>query len=158
MIEVSSDILFYCVIGLGLLVAILFIWIGTLSSRLKKFTTGKDGKNLEKIMLDIIEASALLHEEQENAQKQRAVIEQKLQQSIRGVGVIRFNPFKDSGGNQSFACALLNESGDGAVISTLFSRERMSIFAKPITNFSSEHTLSEEETQAIEKAHSDLDK
>lgn len=56
------------------------------------------------------------------------------------------------GSKQSFATALLNEHGDGVVISTLYSRERTSVFAKPIKKFDSEYELTPEETQALTEA------
>ena len=67
---------------------------------------------------------------------------------------VRFNPFKGTGagGNQSFATALLNENGDGVVLSSLYSRERVSVYAKPVQKFSSEYELSGEEKQAIKSA------
>ncbi|NIT70429.1 DUF4446 family protein, partial [candidate division KSB1 bacterium] len=58
-----------------------------------------------------------------------------------GVGTVRFNPFKGTGGGQSFAAAFLSEHGNGVVISTLYSRERVSVFAKPIQSFASEYEL-----------------
>ena len=76
----------------------------------------------------------------------------KLKKSIRGLEIIRFNPFPDQGSNQSFAIGMLNEEGDGVVFSSLYSRERMSIFAKPIKNNKSEYELSTEEKEALEKA------
>ena len=85
-------------------------------------------------------------------------INQKLQKSIRGVETVRFNPFKDSGSNQSFATAFLNEEGDGVVISSLYSRERVSIFAKPVKHLVSSYELSEEERGALQNAKDSLGK
>jgi hypothetical protein len=65
---------------------------------------------------------------------------------------IRFNPFPDQGSNQSFAIGLLNEEKDGVVISSLYSRERMSVFAKPIKNGKSDYELTQEEKEALQKA------
>ena len=55
-----------------------------------------------------------------------------MKKASRGFETIRFNPFPDQGSNQSFAVGMVNEDGDGVVFSSLYSRERMSIFAKPI--------------------------
>ncbi len=81
-------------------------------------------------------------------------VESRLKQSIRGLHTVRFNPFKGdgSGGAQSFATALVNDHGDGVVLSSLCSRDRMSIFSKPIKSFSSEFELTEEERTALSKA------
>jgi hypothetical protein len=65
--------------------------------------------------------------------------------------MVRFNPFEDAGSNQSFAIGLLNEQGDGVVVSSLYARERMSVFAKPIQQHNSSHELTTEEYSVIQK-------
>ena len=65
---------------------------------------------------------------------------------------MRYNAFADVGGKQSFATAILSEDGNGVVISSMYSRERVNVYAKPINNFSSEYELSKEEVQAIKEA------
>ncbi|MEK7113754.1 MAG: DUF4446 family protein, partial [Patescibacteria group bacterium] len=87
-----------------------------------------------------------------NIESELATINNKLKKSIRGLETIRYNPFPDQGGNQSFALGILNEDGDGVVISSLYSRERMSVFAKPIKNGTSEYELTGEEKEVLEKA------
>jgi len=72
--------------------------------------------------------------------------------SLQKVGVIRFNPFQDSGGDQSFAIALLDQRGSGVVVSSLHGRAETRIFAKQVTNGRSTHSLSDEEQQAIREA------
>ena len=72
--------------------------------------------------------------------------------ALQRVGVVRYNPFQDSGGDQSFALALLDHAGTGIVISSLHGRAETRIFAKQIENGRSVHSLSEEEQQAIRAA------
>jgi hypothetical protein len=73
--------------------------------------------------------------------------------SITKVGVVRFNPFKDTGGDQSFAIALMDSNNNGLVISSLYSREGTRIYTKPIEAAKSiNYNLSEEEQEAISKA------
>jgi len=72
--------------------------------------------------------------------------------SVQKVGVVRFNPFKDTGGDQSFAIALLDASDSGLVISSLYTRDGVRVFSKAIEKGKSKYQLSEEEKQAIEKA------
>ena len=76
----------------------------------------------------------------------------RLRKSIRGVETVRFNPFPDQGSNQSFAIGMVDETGDGVVLSSLYARERMSIFAKPVKGGKSEYELTEEEKEALWKA------
>jgi len=72
--------------------------------------------------------------------------------SLQKVGVVRFNPFQDSGGDQSFAIAMLDQRGSGVVVSSLHGRAETRIFAKQVTNGRSTHSLSDEEQQAIREA------
>jgi len=73
-------------------------------------------------------------------------------QSIQKIGLVRFNPFKDTGGNQSFAIALLDAHKNGLVISSLYSREGTRIYGKPIESGQSKYPLSKEELEALKKA------
>lgn len=67
-------------------------------------------------------------------------------------GIVRFNPFNDIGGNQSFAIALLDNKNNGFVISSLFVKDGNRVYAKLIKNGKSDHLLSSEEKEALKKA------
>jgi hypothetical protein len=71
---------------------------------------------------------------------------------IQKTGMIRFNPFKEVGGDQSFSLAILDGNDSGVVITSYYSRKENKIYGKPIKNGSSDYPLSEEESLAIEKA------
>jgi len=73
---------------------------------------------------------------------------------IQKFGLIRFNPFSDIGGDQSFSIALLDGRGNGLVITSLYAREGNRVFAKPIEKGNSIYPLSKEEKEAIKKAMS----
>lgn len=120
--------------------------------RLKRFFVGKKAKDLEDTLVALEEDISKLKKAKESAEKELSLINSKLKKSIRGVETIRFNPFPDQGSNQSFAIGMLNEDGDGVVLSSLYSRDRMSIFAKPVKGNKSEYELSEEERAALDKA------
>ena len=68
------------------------------------------------------------------------------------LGLVRFNPFKEMGGDQSFSLALLDKENNGVIITSLNSRQGNRIFAKPLAKGASNYQLSEEEKQAVEKA------
>ncbi len=72
--------------------------------------------------------------------------------SLQKVGVVRFNPFKDMGGDQSFSIALLDSGNNGLVVSSIYSRDGNRVYTKPIKNGDSEYQLSNEEKEAIRKA------
>ena len=69
--------------------------------------------------------------------------------SLQHVGIVRFNPFEDTGSDQSFAIALLDDRRDGIVLSSLHGRGQTRVFAKPVEGGESTHQLSDEEAQAI---------
>ena len=72
--------------------------------------------------------------------------------SVQKVGIIRFNPFSEVGGDQSFSIALLNGNDDGLVLTSFYTREGNRVYGKPIKNGKSQYTLSQEEIKAIEMA------
>jgi Protein of unknown function (DUF4446) len=78
-----------------------------------------------------------------------ASLDRRTLASLQHVGLVRFNPFDDTGSDQSFAIALLDGQQDGIVISSLHGRANTRLFAKPVQGGRSNHTLSEEEEQAI---------
>lgn len=75
-----------------------------------------------------------------------------LAKTIQKTGLVRFNPFNAVGGNQSFTIALLDEKNNGFIISSLFVQEGNRVYAKTIKDGKSDHALSAEEKEAIEKA------
>ena len=112
------------------------------------FKKKKEPENLKEILSqfrDLRENFERISKELENLKKENKFYIQK-------VGIVRFNPFKEVGGNQSFSIALLDGNDDGVVITSLYSREGNRIFGKPIKNGKSEYLLSEEEKKAIEQA------
>lgn len=86
-----------------------------------------------------------LSQEIENLKK-----EQKF--SIQKVGIVRYNPFSEVGGDQSFSIAFLDGNNNGSVITSLYSREGNRVYGKPIKAGVSVYSLSGEEKKAIEKA------
>ena len=141
---------FFVLVGIAILIGI--VWAFITEKRLKRFFLGKKAKDLEDTIITLENDISQLKKAKESMEKDIALMNAKLKKSIRGLNTIRFNPFPDQGSNQSFAIGMLNEEGDGLVISSLYSRERMSIFAKPVKKGKSEYELSAEEKEALEKA------
>jgi len=81
-----------------------------------------------------------------------AILEVAQRRSFQRVGLVRYNPFEETGGNQSFALALLDADGDGWVLSSLHARAGTRMYAKSIKGGRSEAGLSSEETAAITQA------
>jgi len=151
MVLIDEQILIYALLGIIILV---LIWIIRLEVKFSRLLRGKDSKSLEDTIVRLAKEINGLHLSQKQTEEYLTVAEQRIRRSVQGVHTVRFNPFKGTGagGNQSFATALLNENGDGVVLSSLYSRERVSVYAKPVQKFSSEYELSGEEKQAIKSA------
>ena len=75
-----------------------------------------------------------------------------LRSTVSRVGVVRYDAFEDMGGALSFSAALLDERGDGVIVSAINGRTETRCYAKPIVGGASEHHLSAEEEQAVVSA------
>ncbi|MCE9585046.1 DUF4446 family protein [Candidatus Nomurabacteria bacterium] len=148
--DIKLQISFF--IFIGIVILLLFLWIVKTEKRLKRFFIGKKAKDLEDTINVLQDDIEKLKNAREQIEKELINVNAKLRKSIRGVETLRFNPFPDQGSNQSFAIGVLNEDGDGLVMSSLYSRDRMSVFAKPIKNGKSEYELTEEEKEVLNKA------
>ncbi len=139
--------------GLALsLVALALVLI--LYRRLSRLMLGRSGASLEETVSILVARTndfASFRKELETYLHEADI---RIARSIQGVATVRFNPFRGdgSGGNQSFATALLDEKGTGVVISTLYARDRVSVFCKPVAEGHSSYELSDEERDAITKA------
>ncbi|MDD5152819.1 MAG: DUF4446 family protein [Candidatus Pacebacteria bacterium] len=142
------------IIVLSVILVLQSIWLFVLHLRLKKLLRGKKAQDLEGLIGALGADIRELQKFQVGSTNYLKIVERRLRRSIQGVETIRFNAFKGigEGGNQSFAVALLSEEGDGVAFSSLYARDRMSVFAKPIKNFTSENELTMEERDAISKA------
>lgn len=81
-----------------------------------------------------------------------SALEKSTRYSLQTVGLVRFNPFVDTGGDQSFALAMADAQGNGIVLSSLHARGLTRIYAKPLVDWDSPYQLSDEERQAIGQA------
>lgn len=137
---------------LGLALIALAIQVIILQKRITTLTRGKNAQSLEETIASVIKDINRLGDDFNYHGDQIKVLEHKASKSLQGLGTIRFNPFKNAGGNQSFATAFVNEHGDGVIISTLYGRERVSVFAKPLASWKSEFELTPEEENALQTA------
>lgn len=114
--------------------------------------SGTKGKDLEEVIQKELKDIKKLDRDYKDLLKISDEIYAIASRGIQKVGIVRFNPFRDTGGDQSFAIALLDYYNNGLVISSLFSREGTRVYTKPIKKGQSEYNLSEEEKEAISKA------
>jgi hypothetical protein len=127
------------------------VWVLLMELRLKRFFRGKKAGDLEDTLRSIADDLKNLQANQEKTENYLKEVEERLKKSLKQVGLVRYNPFAESGSNQSFSIAFLDEKGDGAVVSGLYTRENIKVYAKPIKDYKSEYTLTPEEEKAIKR-------
>jgi hypothetical protein len=120
--------------------------------RYKRLMRGIDNKNLEAMLTHHLNSVENVLVKVEDLEHNFKLIVNNLEYCLQNVGIVRYNPFAQMGGDLSFSLALLDKNGDGIVLTGLFSRNSSSVYAKPITDGSSTYPLSQEEIQAIQKA------
>lgn len=135
---------------LAILVLAFFVFKN--NNRINLLLQGKDAKSLEDSFRYMAEEVKRMNENEIVTEKALNNLNMRLKKSLSGFRTVRFNPFPDQGGNQSFAIAVVNEEGDGFIISSLYSREKTSVFAKPVKGGKSEFELTAEEKKALQEA------
>jgi hypothetical protein len=147
------------VLALAAVVALLLVWVALLQrsearlrSRLRRVLTGGETTSLDQILDQQVQRLDGLSGRLDALNKLHHELEAITQRAIQKVGVVRYNPFSDAGGDQSFAIALLDAEGNGLVVSSLHSRTETRVFAKPVRAGRSTYSLSDEEQQAVKKA------
>ncbi len=150
------------VIGALFLIAailILLFWVIHLEWRISRLLRGSPEKNLEAMLRTIAEQYSKEATFRKDLEIYLEGVEKRLRRSLQGSEVIRFHPFKGdgSGGNQSFSVAAASEEGDGFVITGLHSRDRVSVYSKPLHHFASTYDLTDEENEAAERLKARLE-
>ncbi|HST04575.1 MAG TPA: DUF4446 family protein [Chloroflexia bacterium] len=158
----TSELVAWAGLGLAVLLALILIWLWlrlrTLERRYKALMagTGVEGGNGSPSLGELIAGQG---RQLGNAVSEINTLTKAVQSmgitlkgSVQHVGLIRFNPFQETGGDQSFALAMLDGRGDGVVISSLHSRAMTRFYAKPIKGGASPVSLSDEEAQAVQQA------
>ncbi len=146
----STNSLLFAVLFVLALISLIFAIRNHI--RLNRLFKGSKASSLEGLLQDIVRHIGSLDSLSNEHSEKIAIITEKIKRQGHGVKIMRFNPFADVGGTQSFAVAIVNESGDGVVFSSLYSRERMSVFAKPVAGGTSDIELTKEEQAVINEA------
>ena len=141
-------------IVLALLVAVVVLArnLRTVSRRWSGLMDGASSENLEQILREQLGRSEQIGRRLDDADSRIQSLETRMVTAKRYVGIVRYDAFEDVGGNQSFALAVYDEQGDGAVLTSLVGRADCRVYAKEIRGGRSEQELSAEERRAIEVA------
>ncbi len=143
-----------------ILTLIVFAWLGTLTvlfiSVLKTFkhlTKGVSDKDLKVVLDEVLKG--IEKEKGISSELGKKLEELRLDglNHVQKIGFIRYNPFSETGGNQSFVLAVLDGKDSGVVITSLHSRDSTRVFAKPVKEGKEAgFEFSKEEIQAIVEA------
>jgi hypothetical protein len=139
---------------LGLLIvlfSVLFLTVKKLEKRLNTIFGGS-GETEEELKRNIIRRTAWLEAKSEELESRLKPVEEVSNISVQKVGFLRFNPFQDTGGDNSFAISLLDKKNDGVLFSSFYTREGVRIYAKKIENGVPKQALSGEEKKVLEEA------
>ncbi len=143
-----------------LLTLAVFIWLGSLSflvwqqTRFLKSLFPKSGeRDIRKKFEEVIASVADFKIDLDKLGRHLSEVERLGLKHTQRVELLRFNPYDDTGGDQSFTLAMLNADGDGLVLTSLHARSGTRIFAKPVVKGNAgKHELSKEEKEVIHKA------
>ncbi len=156
----QSDMIIWLVIGvLAVLIIIMLITVLMLRRRLQRFETAYlalqtflSGKNLDEMLEQYVTKVQSLEKRLSAADARLERTETAVQRSIDRTELLRYNAFENMGSDLSFALAILNQEGDGVILSSIHSREESRVYAKPLIKGESSYNLSKEEQETITKA------
>jgi hypothetical protein len=149
------------VVLLVLAVLVVFLLIGwivqavrlrRLNRQIKALTRGMEDRNLEEVLfghLDVVDQTVKRMDALEQAV---AVLQAQMPGCLQRVSLVRYDAFEDVGGEQSFSLALLDGHGDGVLLTSVYSRMDIRVYAKAIREGRASHALSQEEQRALRQS------
>lgn len=111
-----------------------------------------NGNNIEEMLKSYITRVEKVDERNSEVIEYYKSLDNNLGNAIQKIGLVRYNAFRDTGSDLSFALALLDRTNSGIVLNGIYARDCSNIYAKPIENGKSKYILSNEEKEALEKA------
>ncbi len=116
-------------------------------------TEGANKKTLEEVLTNLTRGLQIAKKDIDLLISRCDTIEKHQQFHVQKIGLLRFNPFKDTGGDQSFILALLDAQDTGVVITALYSRSGTRWYAKRVKKGKGlDHELSDEEKRSLQIA------
>ena len=111
-----------------------------------------EGNNIQEILEKHITKVEEVSKTNEEIIQYCKMLDNKMNNCLQKVGIVRYNDFRDTGSDLSFALALLDKENNGVVLNGIYARETSNIYAKPVKNGESKYRMTEEEKEAIKKA------
>jgi hypothetical protein len=143
--------LLFCALVLLLLIA----WVG-MAWRMRRFkrqltalTRGMNEHNLEEVLVGHLDKVDQTERRMDTMEQAVAVLQAQIPNCVQRVHLVRYDAFDDVGGEQSFSMALLDAFGNGVVLTSVYSRLDIRVYAKAIREGRASHALSEEENRVL---------
>lgn len=118
----------------------------------KKLCRFAQGRSVEDYILALEQRTKRQAKAIKQLSSQVQAVKELLQEYPHIWSLSRYNAFKDTGGDLSFSLALLNDGGNGFILSGIHGREESRTYVKPVAAGKSSYTLSDEEQRVLEKA------
>ncbi len=152
-ILISQEVLLSITAGLTIWLFGVTIFLIKTIKHYRKLGAGIKEGNLQKLLEKILKDLKTEQETIKKLEKTLGDLEKETGYHFQKMGLVRYNPFSDTGGDQSFVLALLDSQDSGLVISSLHGRDQTSIYAKPLKKGKTDgYELSKEEEEVIKKA------
>ena len=152
----TDNFLVLITIVVSLLIIGFIIMIAKLFSINKKYKTFLNklgnGENIEEDLENYMYRVERVEKQNMEIRNLVDSIDKNLESCIQKIGIVRYNAFKDTGSDLSFALAMLDENNNGVVLNGIYSREMSNIYAKPVQNGKSNYTIYEEKKKKNQKA------
>lgn len=149
----------YIFIGILVLIFILIILVivqiintSKLKKKYTKFMQGKDAKSLETDIIGLYEDNKFIKASAERNKKDIRNLYKKLESTFQKIGIVKYDAFREMGGQLSFSLVLLDENDNGFILNSVHSTEGCYSYTKEIKNGQCNITLGEEEKQALDIA------
>lgn len=149
----------FILLGLLILLLILLILIivqmvklNKIKKKYESFMKGKDANSLESDIIGLYEDNKIMKAIAEKNKKDIRTLFKKAESSFQKMGIIKYDAFRQMGGQLSFSLALLDENNNGFIINSVHSSDGCYSYTKEIVNGECKISLGEEEKQALDMA------
>lgn len=138
---------------LGLLAVFFLVTLVLVLDLRKKWLVlfGKSSRTSDDMLKDLVSRLAKVEARIGDLVPRTEILEKISKISLQKTGFKRYNPFSETGGDQSFTFCLLDRDNNGVVLSSLYSRDGTRVYGKKIENGKSVQALSDEEKEVLEE-------
>lgn len=132
-----------------ILVLMLILRQSRLETNYKIFMRGKGGRSLQEVFRQQLESMDIIKEQTDILHRRLTYVEKSMNRSFQKCGIVKYDAFKEFGGQLSFAMALLNDSNTGFIINCIYSRDGSYTYIKDIIRGECSIELCDEEQEAL---------